>query len=1266
MTNKMAKIDNIGKIVSWNCNGAKSNLDEIFGMLNIDTQTIIAIQETRTKQKLKLREFQTFRHDRKENSGGGVAIFVPNDIPIHKTENYRADTLEAIAVTLSHDNKDIKIVNIYIPPGNDLSDTEINLLKKLMAPNSILVGDFNAHFEELGARETTKRAKCIENMIYTNDMILLNDGTPTHYPFKREQKENVLDLAIVGREVKINNFIVGDIENSASDHVALEIHLDKKYTIREKGNVPKFYTERANWSKFKAELDTNLFDFINKENDIDDMATQFSQLIFKSALLSIPNSFNGKQNKNPKTSDKPVCPWWNETIQNAIKNRKILSRKNKNNNTLENAEEFEKAKKHVKYLIKKAKEKQWIEFTTSINQFTKSKEIWDKLNRMKGCKPQTGVARLEAGNGYAMSNSAKAEILACHFFNVSSNASLGQEEINRRLKEENQKFKTLIEKQKNETETPYEQTITKQEVVRALKGKKGTSPGEDGISYTILQNLSSKTLDSLIKLYNIIYEKGIIPKAWKEATIIPIYKGSEKESWKPASYRPISLTSTFGKLLERVITTRLNQFLENNSLYSITQSGFRTGRQTTDQILKLDSEIKKGWIDKNDTTAVFLDVEKAYDRTWRYASVFKCAKVGIKGKNLKFIENFLQDRYFKVRIGSDKSNSKELENGIPQGAIISPLIFNIMVNDMSDSLKDANTKISQFADDTAVWYTGKDYRINEFKLQDDLENLNEWYKYWGFKINVDKTVLIRFLKKNINGEKRKNLKIFEPSFNCEKIKIKENTRFLGIELDQELNYSRHLKNVTDTAKSNINILKAMAGKSWGANTKIQLMFYKAFIRSKMEYCSPIINSAKSIWKKKLDAIQYNAMKAISKAVQGSATEALQVHLGLEPLKYRRMQLGLAYLTKIASQENHPLSNNFTFLMPDDLNNLSSLQRIQRTAKKLNIPKIDKIINHADWLPWTFSDPVVDIELLTIVNKQLNLTQALQDSEDHIITKYAECYLIFTDGSKTENGVGAGVYLQDDPPIHIKLDNNNSIFTAEYVAILKALKYIESRECEIRKYAILTDSLSCLQDLINQDKNGCRLDIRRDILTQYTKLINNQYSISFVWIPSHIGVKGNENADQIAKQSITKGDTTTKPGISIGECKTVIKAKTLDLWQQQWENSNKGRLFFEFHNKVSRHPIISDTKGPIKVALTRLRLNKAAFTFKEPFCETCKTSNTVEHRLLNCQNFLEIRKPIIDILKTENLELSVKEILNPNAGRPLVLALRHFLMKTNDY
>ena len=205
--------------------------------------------------------------------------------------------------------------------------------------------------------------------------------------------------------------------------------------------------------------------------------------------------------------------------------------------------------------------------------------------------------------------------------------------------------------------------------------------------------------------------------------------------------------------------------------------------------------------------------------------------------------------------------------------------------------------------------------------------------------------------------------------------------------------------------------------------------------------------------------------------------------------------------------------------------------------------------------------------------------------------------------KTVSGVGAGVFSRHKQPVLMKLETYNSIFTAEYIAIFKALELIDEDRDSQHNCVIMTDSLSVLQDLIHQNNNSSRLDLRIKVLELYTKLITKDYSITLVWVPSHIGFNGNERADQLAKSAISQGSD-FYAGMGIGECKAIIKSKMQGIWQKRWEDSEKGRIMYQIKNKVSRKPLKTLTKVPINVALTRLRLNKAAFTLKEPHCSEC--------------------------------------------------------------
>ena len=155
---------------------------------------------------------------------------------------------------------------------------------------------------------------------------------------------------------------------------------------------------------------------------------------------------------------------------------------------------------------------------------------------------------------------------------------------------------------------------------------------------------------------------------------MPIHK-ADKDLTSPSSYRPISLTSTIGKLMERLVTNRLNWFLEKNLLLNNNQSGFRQGRSTQDNIIRLQDQINKFLRNEGYTVGIFLDFEKAYDMLWKPGLLVKLKRLGINGHTLNYIKTFLTDRTFQVKVGNSLSVKSILETGIAQGSILAPLLF---------------------------------------------------------------------------------------------------------------------------------------------------------------------------------------------------------------------------------------------------------------------------------------------------------------------------------------------------------------------------------------------------------------------------------------------------------------------------------------------------------------------------------------------------------------------------------------------------------------
>ena len=185
----------------------------------------------------------------------------------------------------------------------------------------------------------------------------------------------------------------------------------------------------------------------------------------------------------------------------------------------------------------------------------------------------------------------------------------------------------------------------------------------------------------------------------------------------PSAYRPISLTSVVGKLMERIVTSRLEAYLESNNILDKEQEGFRHFRSTTKALLTFVQSIFNGFNQEASTVAIFVDLEKAFDSVWREGLLVKLAHVGVKGKLWTWINTFLSHREARCVFNKFIGNWFQTGIGLPQGSVISPILFNVFIKDIFSQTKSNKIK---FADDGTIWITGKEPTSLEAEIQQDL------------------------------------------------------------------------------------------------------------------------------------------------------------------------------------------------------------------------------------------------------------------------------------------------------------------------------------------------------------------------------------------------------------------------------------------------------------------------------------------------------------------------------------------------------------------
>ena len=240
----------------------------------------------------------------------------------------------------------------------------------------------------------------------------------------------------------------------------------------------------------------------------------------------------------------------------------------------------------------------------------------------------------------------------------------------------------------------------------SIKKSNHSAVGPDEVHNEFLKQLPDESVKYLLKLYNNIWVNGTFPETWRQSINVPIPK-SGKDTSNPQNYRPITLTSCLCKTMEQMINSRLTWYLETNGLITNMQTGSRKRSGIIDYLIRLETFIRKQHL-----TAVFCDLEKAYDTTWKYGILRDLYNLGLRGRLPMFIKNFLFERTFTVCLGSTFSNSQHQEEGVPQGSILSVTLFSIKINNIVKCLT-PSIDCALYIDDFVICYRATHMNIVE-------------------------------------------------------------------------------------------------------------------------------------------------------------------------------------------------------------------------------------------------------------------------------------------------------------------------------------------------------------------------------------------------------------------------------------------------------------------------------------------------------------------------------------------------------------------------
>ncbi|GFX26238.1 probable RNA-directed DNA polymerase from transposon X-element [Trichonephila clavipes] len=358
---------------------------------------------------------------------------------------------------------------------------------------------------------------------------------------------------------------------------------------------------------------------------------------------------------------------------------------------------------------------------------TQDNSLWAVQKFLKN--KRSDIPPLNCSSGTAVTDTQKANILAESILDNFTENSRPNNDFDNDDELINNTVNTFLSlPTPTTTETAYPSEI----ITYIKKSNSKKAPGKDGISNRMTKNFSLKAILILTILINKILTLNYFPKAWKEAIIFPILKPGKNKNI-PSSYRPISLLSTLSKITESIILTRLKEFLYTNNIINPNQYGFTNKLSTLHPLLNLTEAISEGFQSKKSTGAVFLDIQKAFDRVWLTGLTYKLINYKIPPPLVFLLHSYNSNRSYQVRVKDTLSTTKFINCGVAQGSLLGPLLFNLYINDIPEY---SLTKLNMYADDTAVHTTFKRITSVTFALNKHLKLLENYYDRWKISINV--------------------------------------------------------------------------------------------------------------------------------------------------------------------------------------------------------------------------------------------------------------------------------------------------------------------------------------------------------------------------------------------------------------------------------------------------------------------------------------------------------------------------------------------------
>ena len=703
------------------------------------------------------------------------------------------------------------------------------------------------------------------NLCKANNLLIANgrceNGDFTCRSLNRHFAASVVDYVITEANclMNIDHMSVLD-QTEFSDHCPVVFSIDFEYMLFHKTDTLTY--DKIIWNDENMDIFNNalqekihVFDeqcqlLSNGDIDINTCVNTFSNIIYDISFQTKGKTFS--INRKPKV---PKCPWFDENCRNCKNVFYRCKALYKNTPTDENRERFLNSRRDYCKCKKNAKSRYYAKEKHKLSSLSRNnpRQFWKYINNYKKRNKTSDNIKLDefVEHFQTLSNTPHEEFQNNDFIPNPQNETINIEDLDREI--------TLEEVSKT---------------ISSLQRNKSCDYDKNVADFFI----DSKDIISpyLVHIFNHIFNSGVYPDSWSKGVLVPIYKKGNKSN--PSNYRGITIINVIAKIFSLVLRNRINKWCEETETLNNLQFGFRDERSTADCIFILHSIIQKVLANKSKLFCAFVDYEKALDTIVRDALWLKIVDLNISSKMLSMLKSIYQSVKSCVKLSSTMQMSDffDVALGLKQGEPLSPLLFIIFINDVNNivdpnSLTEndinlLNIYMLLFADDIALFTT------NPQSLQNQLNELYQYSKKWGLKINVKKTKICIFQKRWQNPD-------FDFTINNDNVEVVKNFVYLGINFTHTGNLVNAVKSLQEQALvAYNNILSIFSRVNLDTKTKIKL--FDCMV-------TPIILYGSEVWGiydfKEIDRLQLRFLKNILGVRQQTPNVAVFGEVGCIPL-----------------------------------------------------------------------------------------------------------------------------------------------------------------------------------------------------------------------------------------------------------------------------------------------------------------------------------------------------------------------------------------------